>query len=140
MNLKIFLTCSFYQDKMHTIISFRFSLFKKLFWTNLNLPCSVVLMFQTKTPRKSLVCTEKSCAKAHILRPRISNSLGTGGAAYWNNSGKNFTLLSDSVPKEQAHSTAKFAYKNLWHQQHFTSTLSLSLSQTVWKTSQLYWK
>lgn len=65
-------------------------------------------MFQTINPRKSLTRTEKSSAKVHILRPHISNSLGTGGTVYWNNSGKNFTLLSNSVPKEQAHSTAKF--------------------------------
>lgn len=66
-------------------------------------------MFQTKNPRKSLACTEKSSAKAHILRPHISNSLGTGGAEYWNNK------LHTLVPKEQAHNTAKFVLRNLCH-------------------------
>lgn len=72
-------------------------------------------MFQTKIPRKLIAWTQKSSAKAHILRPCISNSLGTGGAEHWNNSGKNFTLLSNSVPKKQACNTAEFVYRNLWH-------------------------
>lgn len=36
------------QDKMNTTFSFRFFLFKNLFWINLNLPCNGILMFQTK--------------------------------------------------------------------------------------------
>lgn len=90
-------------------------------------------MLQIKNPRKSLAWTEKSSAKAHILRPHINNSLGTGGAAQWNSSGKNFTLmLSSSVPKKQAHNAGISGTSSI--------SLSLSVSQTVSKTSQLYCK